>query len=295
MSSRSDQEESQRPYKTAILPVNPSKAGQFSSNDDSLFVSDDWELDLDHDSPDTAHLLLAARRLRESNVPVAFPTETVYGLGADATRGAAVQGIYRAKQRPSDNPLIVHVCSMEQLNGLLCAGPTSSLDQTADAEARRDLLPAIYRPLVGRFWPGPLTIILPNPPESILAPEVTAGLSTFGARMPQSPLALALIKLANVPLAAPSANASTRPSPTTASHVKHDLDGRIEIIIDGGPCQVGVESTVVDGLSDPPTILRPGGISRDQIRQCPGWKDVVIGYKDGVEQGPRPKAPGMKY
>ena len=113
--------------------------------------------------------------------------------------------------------------------------------------------------------------------------------------MPSSRLALALIKLAGVPLAAPSANASTKPSPTTAQHVKHDLDGRIEIILDGGPCDVGVESTVVDGLSDPPLILRPGGVSIEQLRECEGWESVAVGYKDGSEKGRTPRAPGMKY
>jgi L-threonylcarbamoyladenylate synthase len=136
---------------------------------------------------------------------------------------------------------------------------------------------------------------MPNPEGSQLAPEVTAGLSTFGARMPRSILALALLRLSTVPLAAPSANASTRPSPTAAEHVKDDLEGRISTIIDGGPCEVGVESTVVDGLSYPPSILRPGGITVEQLRQCPGWENVVVGYKDKHEQGIKPRAPGMKY
>ncbi|PHH83859.1 hypothetical protein CDD83_2904 [Cordyceps sp. RAO-2017] len=158
------------------------------------------------------------------------------------------------------------------------------------------LLPAIYRPLIERFWPGPLTILLRNPTPSRLAPEVTAGLATFGVRMPSSPLALTLIKLAGVPLAAPSANASTRPSPTTAQHVRDDLDGRIELILDGGPCRVGLESTVVDGLCDPPAVLRPGGVGLDELRACPGWEAVVRAYKDRSEEGKAaPRAPGMKY
>ena len=158
-----------------------------------------------------------------------------------------------------------------------------------------DPIPDIYKPLISRFWPGPLTIILPNPPDSPLAPEVTAGLSTFGARIPRHVLALALIRLANVPVAAPSANASTKPSPTAAEHVVNDLNGRIEMIIDGGPCDVGVESTVVDGLSSPPLILRPGGISIEQLRSCPGWENTQIGYKSFAEDESQPKAPGMKY
>ena len=124
---------------------------------------------------------------------------------------------------------------------------------------------------------------------------MTAGLNTFGARIPRNLLALALIDLAGVPVAAPSANASTKPSPTAAEHVAYDLDGRIETIIDGGPCDVGVESTVVDGLSHPPLILRPGGISIEQLRSCPGWENTQIGYKNVSEAGTQPKAPGMKY
>ena len=293
---------------TGILPVDASKLGALIFNDDQSFLGD-WAIDFLGDVPDATNLRTAAKSIRESDIPVAFPTETVYGLGADATRSLAVRGIYEAKQRPSDNPLIVHICCLEQLRGLLEPSrlkngytPSQPTELERTFGAKRDInryppdpIPRIYRPLIRRFWPGPLTIILPNPENSVLAPEVTAGLPTFGARMPNSLLALALIKLAGVPLAAPSANASTRPSPTAAEHVKHDLDGRIEIILDGGPCDVGVESTVVDGLSDPPLILRPGGISIEQLRQCLGWEKVVIGYKDGSENNTAPKAPGMKY
>jgi L-threonylcarbamoyladenylate synthase len=162
--------------------------------------------------------------------------------------------------------------------------------------AEDDPIPEKYKPLIERFWPGPLTILLPNPQPSKLAPEVTAGLPTFGVRMPSSSLALSLIKTAQRPLAAPSANASTKPSPTTAHHVQHDLDGRIELILDGGPCQVGVESTVVDGLCDPPVVLRPGGVGIDELRSCPGWENVTRAYKDASEVGKdAPRAPGMKY
>lgn len=227
----------------------------------------------------------AASYMRTNTLPVGFPTETVYGLGADATRSEAVRGIFKVKGRPSDNPLIVHVCDLRMLRSLL--GPDKNGVNS---------LPAIYAPLIERHWPGPLTILLPNATSSSLAPEVTAGLNTFGVRLPASSLALSLISLTGVPLAAPSANASTKPSPTTAAHVKHDLDGRIELILDGGACQVGVESTVVDGLCDPPMILRPGGLSIDDIRQVPGWEKTIIGYKDASEQGSsQPRAPGMKY
>ncbi|PGH06817.1 Sua5/YciO/YrdC/YwlC family tRNA threonylcarbamoyl adenosine modification protein [Polytolypa hystricis UAMH7299] len=267
----------------------------------------DWAAESASGSAEAKALLEAAETLRTSDVPVAFPTETVYGLGADATRSAAVQGIYKAKQRPSDNPLIVHVSSREQLQRILQPPPppplsTSKLDHQEKTSAKppptttTTLIPLIYEPLISRFWPGPLTIILPNPPHSPLAPEVTSNLPTFGARMPSSPLARLLIQLADRPLAAPSANASTKPSPTTAQHVYADLQGRIDIILDGGPCGVGVESTVVDGLSDPPAILRPGGIGIEEIRACPGWANVRTGYKDGALQSKEaPRAPGMKY
>ncbi|KAG9537939.1 translation factor, partial [Aureobasidium melanogenum] len=210
-----------------------------------------------------------------------------YGLGADATRSAAVKGIYQAKQRPSDNPLIVHIASLKQLRKLL---------STSNSSPEVDPVPQIYHPLIQRFWPGPITIILPVPEDSKLAPEVTAGLRTFGARMPRSLLALALIKTADVPVAAPSANASTKPSPTAAEHVRYDLDGRIELIVDGGPCDVGVESTVVDGLSSPPAVLRPGGVGIDLIKTVPGWENTVVGYHDVSLKGDAaPRAPGMKY
>lgn len=276
---------------TAILPVDASKIGQIILKEGTDFVLEDWDIKLDQASQGVKHLQLAARQLRDSNIPVAFPTETVYGLGADATRSEAVKGIYKAKQRPSDNPLIVHFASLRQLKDLL----RGNANGHADGELQ-DPIPAIYKPIIRKFWPGPLTIILPNPTNSVLAPEVTAGLTTFGARMPRNLLALVLLKLADVPIAAPSANASTKPSPTAAEHVKEDLNGRIDYILDGGPCDVGVESTVVDGLSDPPAILRPGGISIEQVRQCEGWENVVIGYKDASEKGDSaPRAPGMKY
>ncbi|KAG5948671.1 hypothetical protein E4U53_006200 [Claviceps sorghi] len=272
------------------IPRGPS-LGYFDDEKRSLDRLDHW-----HIRPEAkdavAALQPAADYLRTKDTPVAFPTETVYGLGADATRSASVRGIYSAKGRPSDNPLIVHVCDLHMLRALL--GAQDGGEPGDDGGG--GVIPALYRPLMDKFWPGPLTILLPNPDPSPLAPEVTAGLGTFGVRMPSSPLALTLIKLARVPLAAPSANASTKPSPTTAQHVQHDLDGRIEWILDGGPCAVGVESTVVDGLCQPPAILRPGGIAMDDIRACPGWEGVVKAYRDQSEEGKAaPRAPGMKY
>lgn len=282
---------------TVVLPVDARKIGRLTAVPNPDDVLDHLQLELDVDSVDGQSLRRAAEQLRLSDVPVSFPTETVYGLGADATRSAAVRGIYKAKQRPSDNPLIVHFASLAQLRAVLRA--QSHADEHSNGrhedQDQHDPIPDIYKPLIRKFWPGPLTIILPNPPNSPLAPEVTAGLSTFGARMPRHVLALALIKLADVPVAAPSANASTKPSPTAAEHVAHDLDGRIDTIIDGGPCDVGVESTVVDGLSSPPLILRPGGVSIEQIQSCPGWANIQIGYKNAAEAESQPRAPGMKY
>lgn len=270
---------------TRIVKV-PTKGtlGHFSKAADGVSKNlEHWKIQAANNQEALSSLEQAAEELRTKDIPVAFPTETVYGLGADATRSASVKGIYSAKGRPSDNPLIIHVCDLHMLRQYL--GGCSD-----------GAIPSRYQALIDRFWPGPLTILLPNSEPSKLAPEVTAGLKTFGVRMPSSPLALSLIKLAGVPLAAPSANASTKPSPTVAQHVFDDLDGRIELILDGGYCQVGVESTVVDGLCEPPVVLRPGGIGMDELRSCPGWENAVKGYKDSSELGSAaPRAPGMKY
>ncbi|VBB72315.1 Putative protein similar to protein SUA5 of Saccharomyces cerevisiae [Podospora comata] len=265
--------------KTRILNIPPSSPLGSWSSPNSLQT---WTLPPTPLIPPS--LTLAATALTTStassfSTPVAFPTETVYGLGADATSSTAVKGIYTAKGRPSDNPLIVHVSDLSMLNTL-------------------STIPEIYHELISKFWPGPLTILLPVPTSGqLLAPEVTAGLTTFGARMPDSPLARALIQLVGKPLAAPSANASTRPSPTKAVHVLEDLEGKIELILDGGDCESGVESTVVDGLCNPPVVLRPGGVGIEEIRQVKGWEGVVKGYKDRSEvgEGHKPRAPGMKY
>ncbi|KAI5296009.1 hypothetical protein KEM52_006098 [Ascosphaera acerosa] len=276
---------------TRILPVQDLNAPlPHNAPDTDEYLAARWRDAAAKGTPSAKALQAAAHALRTTDTPVAFPTETVYGLGADATRSPAVRGIYAAKQRPSDNPLIVHVCSRAHLLRLL-AGPASSKPAS---------IPPIYEPLIRRFWPGPLTILLPIPSPNPFAPEVTSTLQTFGVRTPSSALARLLIYVADRPLAAPSANASTRPSPTTAQHVLSDMDGRIDMILDGGPCGVGVESTVVDGLSDPPAILRPGGIGEREIRAVPGWENVVIGYQDKASLGlpgdsVAPRAPGMKY
>ena len=275
---------------TRVLPVDPTKIGEFLFTGSRETFLEDWDFRLS-DTTDAAHILAAATMLRSSNVPIAFPTETVYGLGADATRTSAVLGIYAAKQRPADNPLIVHISSLSQLRRLL---HRSEVYPPVADEPPTDPIPSIYRSVISRFWPGPLTILLRLPTPSPFARQVSASLPTFGARMPSSPLALALIHLAGVPLAAPSANASTKPSPTTAAHVLEDLSGRIDLILDGGPCTIGIESTVVDGLTVPPVILRPGGVSIEMLRECPGWEGAKVGYTDHAEGGV-PRAPGMKY
>ncbi|KAJ8131783.1 hypothetical protein O1611_g1840 [Lasiodiplodia mahajangana] len=275
--------------RTQVLKVVGNDFGKFRENE-GLEKVGKWEVS---QSQSAKTLQEAANYLKTKDTPVAFPTETVYGLGADATRSPAVKGIYAAKGRPSDNPLIIHVADLDMLRTIL--RPATEKDVAIGGS--HDQIPDIYKPLIERFWPGPLTILMPNPSPSQLAPQVTAGLPTYGVRMPASPLARSLIKLVGSPLAAPSANASTKPSPTTAAHVLEDLDGRIELILDGGPCPVGVESTVVDGLCDPPVVLRPGGVSIDDLRTCPGWEKVEKAYKDHSEAGSKaaPRAPGMKY
>ncbi|KAI1166807.1 DHBP synthase RibB-like alpha/beta domain-containing protein [Nemania serpens] len=274
--------------RTDVLNVVGHDFGKFREND-GLEKIGVWELS---PSQSAKSLQEAANYLKTRDIPVAFPTETVYGLGADATRAAAVKGIFSAKGRPSDNPLIIHVADLEMLRQII--QPATEGDGATNGS--HDQIPEIYKPLIERFWPGPLTILMPNPTPSRLAPQVTAGLKTYGVRMPASPLARSLIKLVGAPLAAPSANASTKPSPTTAAHVLEDLDGRIELILDGGSCPVGVESTVVDGLCDPPVVLRPGGVSIDELRTCPGWENVEKAYQDHSEASKAaPRAPGMKY
>ena len=300
-----------QPVQTRTVPVALAEAGRFHFADpqERSFLGD-WHFVPHAGTTSGANLFAAARTLATSDTPVAFPTETVYGLGARATSGAAVRAVFAAKGRPADNPLIVHVASLRQLRELLAPArsrPDSGTDPANIDGQEDDPLPAIYRPLVRRFWPGPLTILLPLPPHSPLAREVTAGQPAFAARMPASELALALLQCAGVPVAAPSANASGRPSPTAAAHVAHDLDGRIEMIVDGGPCEIGLESTVVDGLGDVPCVLRPGGIGVEQIRRVPGWEGCVEAWreaprtesarsgKDPTDEEWKPRAPGMKY
>ena len=216
----------------------------------------------------------AAQILRDGGL-VAFPTETVYGLGANALNEEAAKKIYAAKGRPSDNPLIAHISCMEELEPLVKEIP----------EAGRKLAEA--------YWPGPLTMIFPK--SSIVPYGTTGGLEAVAVRMPSDPVANRLIHLAKVPVAAPSANTSGRPSPTTAQHVWQDMNGRIEMILDGGPVGIGVESTIVDVSGEVPTLLRPGAVTMEMLEKTVGHVEI-----DPAIQGPptadfHPKAPGMKY
>ena len=207
---------------------------------------------------------------------VGFPTETVYGLGANALDGNAVRAIFEAKGRPGDNPLITHVASEEEIAPLIRGG-----------------IPAAARALMDAYWPGPMTLILPK--SDLIPAEVSAGLDTVGIRMPSHPAARALIRAARRPIAAPSANRSGRPSPTTARHVLDDMDGRIPLILDGGPCAVGVESTVVDVTGRVPRVLRPGGVTPEMIAAAAGAVEVDGAVMRPLRAGERPRSPGMKY
>ena len=216
----------------------------------------------------------AARILRSGGL-VAFPTETVYGLGGNALDEDAARKIYAAKGRPSDNPLIAHVSCVEEVAPLVKEIP----------EAGRKLMEA--------FWPGPLTMIFPKSEK--VPYGTTGGLDTVAIRMPDDPVANRLIALAGVPVAAPSANTSGRPSPTTADHVWQDMNGRIDMIIDGGPVGIGVESTIVDVSSAVPAVLRPGAITMEMLEEVLGEVSVDPAILGPLSADVRPKAPGMKY
>ncbi|WP_200769663.1 L-threonylcarbamoyladenylate synthase [Halarsenatibacter silvermanii] len=207
---------------------------------------------------------------------VAFPTETVYGLGANALDERAVRGIFAAKDRPEDNPLIVHVYSREELNRLT-----------------RGTVPSAVRQLTARFWPGPLTVILPRSDE--VPGVICAGLDTVAVRMPSHPVARAILTRSGLPVAAPSANKSGLPSPTRAEHVLADMEGSIPLILDGGECPIGVESTVLDMTSEIPKILRPGGISASRLREALGRDAEIERCYDVTPEDNLPRSPGMKY
>ena len=224
---------------------------------------------------DQQSVAAAAALLRQGQV-VGIPTETVYGLAANAMDGAAVKRIFEAKGRPQDNPLIVHIHQVEMWSQVVA-------EVTPKARALADA-----------FWPGPLTIILPR--GSQVSDEVCAGLDTVAVRMPSHPVARAVIAACGLPLAAPSANLSGSPSPTTAAHVMADMQGRIPMILDGGACQVGVESTVVTLAGEKPVLLRPGYITQQQLEQVLGEPVELAGaVTRQLQKGEVARSPGMKY
>lgn len=220
-------------------------------------------------NPEQDRLEEAAQLIREGQL-VALPTETVYGLGANAMDANACKEIFRVKGRPQDNPLIVHVADLEMVKGLVENWPPQAAICAKE------------------FWPGPLTIVLEK--TAFVNDVVSGGLGTVAIRMPKHPVALQLIQKAGVPIAAPSANLSGKPSPTNGNHVWKDLRGKIPMILDGGVCTVGVESTVLDLTGEVPTILRPGGITKEQLEEVLGKVAV-----DRPSENQAPKAPGMKY
>lgn len=228
----------------------------------------------DKTDPKDNELMEAAEILKHGGL-VAFPTETVYGLGANALNGEAARKIYEAKGRPSDNPLIAHIADEEGLFPLV-----KEIPETA-------------RKLMKAFWPGPLTMIFPK--SDAVPYGTTGGLETVAVRMPSDPVANRLIKLAGVPVAAPSANTSGRPSPTTADHVWEDMNGKIEMILDGGPVGIGVESTIVDVTGEVPMLLRPGAITMEMLTDLLGHVEIDPAITGPMKEGVHPKAPGMKY
>ncbi|NLG37688.1 MAG: threonylcarbamoyl-AMP synthase [Clostridiales bacterium] len=223
---------------------------------------------------DSAAVNEAASLLREGQV-VAFPTETVYGLGADGLNGDAVARIFAVKNRPADNPLILHIASRRDLDALVTRIP-----------------PAAEAAMV-EFWPGPLTLVMEK--TDAVPPIVTAGLPTVAVRMPSHPVARRLIAVAGRPLAAPSANRSGRPSPTRAGDVLDDMDGRIPLILDGGSCAVGVESTVLDVTGPTPRILRPGGVTREMLWRTLGPVDEAPSVMRPLDEGEAAPSPGMRH
>ncbi len=229
---------------------------------------------IDRDHIEEEGLYEAARILRDGGL-VAFPTETVYGLGANGLNGEAAAKIYAAKGRPSDNPLILHIADVREIEPLV-----------------REV-PEMAKKLMEVFWPGPLTMIFPK--SGIVPYATTGGLDTVAVRMPRDPVANRLIALARVPVAAPSANLSGRPSPTAAEHVIRDMDGRIEMIIDGGPVGIGVESTIVDVTGEMPVLLRPGAVTMEMLKETVGEVEIDPAILGPAAKDVRPKAPGMKY
>ena len=226
-----------------------------------------------HDPASCAILKRAGEILREGGL-VVFPTETVYGLGANATDADAAKRIYAAKGRPSDNPLIIHVAYPEDAGKYAHTGP-------------------MYERLAKAFMPGPLTVILPK--RDVVPTSVTGGLETVAVRCPSHPVAHRLIELAQIPIAAPSANLSGKPSPTSATHVAQDMDGRVDMIIDGGESEIGLESTIVKIDGDGLILLRPGGITYDALTLVCEKVTIADAVMHKLAENERPLSPGMKY
>lgn len=218
----------------------------------------------------------AAQILRRGGI-VGIPTETVYGLAADALNGAAVAKIFAAKGRPMDNPLIVHIADFADIDRFHLVRE----------------IPAGAKKLAEAFWPGPLTVIMKR--TDVIPKEVSAGLDTVAIRFPSHPLAQQIIREASTPLAAPSANLSGSPSPTTAQHVLGDMDSKIDAVLDGGVCEVGVESTVITLVTEVPRVLRPGGITVEQLKAVLGEVEVDPAVTDKLAEGATAASPGMKY
>lgn len=224
--------------------------------------------------PNQESIEYASRLFREGQL-VGFPTETVYGLGANALNEDAVRSIFTAKGRPADNPLIVHIWNRNQLNDL-CE------------------IPPMAEKLMDAFWPGPLTMLFPR--KETVPDVVTAGLPTVAIRMPSHPVAFEMLKACSLPIAAPSANRSGKPSPTTAKHVLDDMNGIIPLILDGGSCDVGVESTVLDICHGQPTVLRPGGITKEMLEDVLGQEVALAGsILRPLKPDEKALSPGMRY
>ena len=217
---------------------------------------------------------MAAKILQEGGL-VAFPTETVYGLGGNGLDSEACEKIYIAKGRPSDNPLILHISEFEELNPIV-----------------REISPAA-KALMDAFWPGPLTMVFPK--SDIVPEKATGGLDTVAVRFPSHPVARAIIKASGLPIAAPSANSSGKPSPTRASHVEFDLNGKIDMIVDGGAAEWGLESTIVDVSGEVPMILRPGAVTKEMMEEVVGKVEIDPAILQKPAADLKPKAPGMKY
>ena len=225
--------------------------------------------------PNKESIELACKLLQDGEV-VGVPTETVYGLAGDSRNGEAIKKIFKAKGRPADNPLIVHISNLDMLKGVV---------RYISDDAKK---------LMDAFWPGPLTIIMPKGNE--ICNETCAGLDSVGVRMPSNPIAHEIIEKSKVPFSAPSANISGKPSPTNATDVFVDMNGRIPLIIDGGECDAGVESTVISTLTDAPIILRPGVITKEMIEKVLGKKvEIAKAVTEGVKKEEKVLSPGMKY